>query len=78
MPRLRSPLLGPQDLLVAARRADDTARELKHIVSWLVVEAHARGLTWDEIGDAFGVSRQAVHERFGPNARALRRGDRRE
>ena len=49
MPRLRSPLLGPQDLLVAARRADDAARELKHIVSWLVVEAHARGLTWDEI-----------------------------
>ena len=62
---------------MAARRADDTARELKHIVSWLVVEAHARGLTWGEIGDAFGVSRQAVHERFGPNARALRRGDRR-
>jgi len=77
MPSLRSPLLRPEDLLTIALRADDTVRELKHIVSWLVVEAHARRLTWDEIGDVFGVSRQTVHDRFGPNSRALRRGDRR-
>ena len=77
MPRLRSPLRPHKDLLTTARRVDDTARELKHVVSWLVVEAHARGLTWDEVGDAFSVSRQTVHERFGPNSRALRRRDRR-
>ena len=75
MPRLRSPLLRPEDLLSAAQRTDETANELKRIVSWLVVEAHDRGATWDEIGATFSVSRQAVHERFGPNSRALRRGD---
>src|SRR2546426_4751185 len=75
MSRLRSPLLRPEDLLRAAQRADETAKELKRIVSWLVVEAHDRGVTWDGIGATFGVSRQAVHDRFGPNSRALRRGD---
>jgi AraC-like DNA-binding protein len=75
MPRLRSPLLRPEELLRAAQQADETARELKRIVSWLVVEAHDRGVTWDEIGAAFGVSRQAVHERFGSNSRALRRSE---
>ena len=77
MPSLRSPLLRPEDLLTIALRADETARELKRVVSWLVVEAHDRGVTWDEIGATFGVSRQTVHERFGPNSRALRRDDRR-
>jgi AraC-like DNA-binding protein len=75
MSRPRSPLLRPQELLTIALRADETARELKRIASWLVVEAHDRGITWDEIGAAFGVSRQTVHERFGPNSRSLRRGD---
>ena len=75
MPRLRSRPLGPHDLLGTATRVDATVTELKAVVSWLVVEAHDRGATWDDIGVAFGVSRQAVHERFGPNSRALRRSD---
>ena len=75
MPRLRSRPRSPNDLLGTATRVDATVTELKAVVSWLVVEAHDRGATWDDIGVAFGVSRQAVHERFGPNSRALRRGD---
>ena len=79
MPR-SSPLsrvCGPQDVVAIARQVDDTAKMLKRLVACLVVEANARGATWEAIGDAFGVSRQTVHERFGPNSRALRRGDRR-
>lgn len=75
MPRSRRPILRAEDFVRVARQVDDTARELKSIVSWLVLEAHDRGATWDEIGTWFGVSRQAAHERFGPNSRALRRGD---
>lgn len=75
MPRNRRPVLRPEDLLRTARHVDDTVRELRGIVSWLVVEAHDRAARWDEIGAAFGVTRQAVHERFGPNSRALGRGD---
>jgi biotin operon repressor len=30
-----------------------------------VKRARARGWTWQQIGDALGVSRQAVHKRYG-------------
>lgn len=72
MPRNRKPTLRAEDLVRVAWQVDDTVRGLKDIVLWLVLEAHDRGATWDEIGTVFGVSRQAVHERFGPNSRALR------
>jgi hypothetical protein len=64
-------------LLATARELDELVRELKDVVARLVVAAHDRGATWDEIGTTVGVTRQAVHERFGPNSRALRRGDQR-
>src|SRR2546421_20350 len=62
-------------LVEVARQLDHATHDLRQLVSWLVVEAHDRGLTWDQIGEAFGVRRQAAHERFGPNSRALRRGE---
>ena len=55
----------PEDLVTVARKLDDAARLLKDVVRRLVIETHVRGATWDEIGAVFGVSRQAVHERFG-------------
>lgn len=70
-----TPLRGPQDLLAVATRLDETISELRRVVAWLAVEAHDRGSTWAEVGQAFGVSAQAAHERFGANSRALRRGD---
>lgn len=30
-----------------------------------VRQARAAGFTWEQIGDALGVSRQAAHERYG-------------
>jgi hypothetical protein len=65
MPRNRKPTLRADDLVRFACQVDDIVRELRGIVSWLVLEEHDRGATWDEIGTVFGVSRQAVHERFG-------------
>ncbi len=62
-------------LLATARELDELVCELKGVLGRLIVEIHNRSATWEEIGIAFGVSRQAVHERFGPNSRALRRGD---
>lgn len=70
-----TPFKGPHDLLAVAARLDHTVSELRRVVAWLVVEAHDRGATWEEVGQAFDVNTQAVHERFGPDARALRRGD---
>ena len=51
-----------------------------HLSTWeaqLVKEAVADGATWETIGTSVGVSRQAAHERFGPNSRALRHRDQR-
>ena len=31
----------------------------------VVQDARAAGFTWQQIGDTLGVSRQAVHERYG-------------
>jgi hypothetical protein len=70
-----TPLRGPHDLLAVATQLDDTIDELRRVVASLVVEAHERGSTWAEVGQAFGVTAQAAHERFGANSRALRRGD---
>jgi hypothetical protein len=61
-------------LLATARDLDWLVRDLKRVVARLVIEAHDRGATWEEIGTAFGVSRQSVHERFGPKGRRLERG----
>lgn len=79
MPRSshRSRFSGPEEVLVIAHQVDETTKMLKRLVARLVIEANDRGATWEEIGQVFGVSRQTVHERFGPNGRALRRGDRR-
>lgn len=70
-----TPPRGPHDLLAVATRLDETTTELRRVVAWLVAEAHDRGATWGEVGQAFDVTAHAAHERFGPNARALRRGD---
>lgn len=68
------PVVADHDrLLSAARELDELLRDLKAVLARPVVEAHDLGATWEEVSVAFGVSRQAVHERFGPNGRALRR-----
>jgi len=49
---------GLQAVVVLRRLADRLERT--HVLG-----ARARGWTWQQIGDALGVSRQAVHKRYG-------------
>jgi len=49
------------DMIGAVRLVELAAAQARRAI---VTEARAEGRTWDEIGDALGVSRQAAHERF--------------
>jgi hypothetical protein len=33
-------------------------------LTWLIAEAHHKGLSWTDIGQALGISKQAAHKRF--------------
>lgn len=63
------------------RQADDQSAEMKRQVASYVNEAHSWGASWADVGAAFGITRQAAHERFhGVNRRRrgavpLSRGD---
>jgi DNA invertase Pin-like site-specific DNA recombinase len=52
----------PRAALAAAARA---RRELERLEATQVRRARARGLTWQEIAASLGVSRQAVHRKYG-------------
>ncbi len=56
-----------------ARHAHDQALTQKQRAVEYVAAAVARGATWAEIGAAFGITRQAAHERFSPANRRRRR-----
>lgn len=51
-------------------RALTAARELAERLDWvllsLVGEARAGGASWEDVGAALGVSKQAAHKRFSP------------
>lgn len=64
---------------IAARIADEAER----ISRTEVMAAREEGATWAEVGEAFGVTRQAAHERFrtgpdGLHSRLFRTSPRRE
>jgi hypothetical protein len=50
---------------------------LQERAQWLlrqaVVASHEQGMTWQQIGDRLGVSRQSAHERFAPVVAGQRR-----
>lgn len=48
------------DLARAARNAREAQRQLDRDVA----EARQRGLSWSQIGDALGVSKQAAQQRY--------------
>ncbi len=41
-----------------------TRRTVDQLTRIAVADARAGGLSWQEIGDALGITRQAAHERF--------------
>ncbi|MET0766947.1 MAG: collagen-like protein [Aeromicrobium sp.] len=50
------------DLVLVARRAHDQTNKLLHAA---VTSARAAGWSWESIGSALGMSRQAAQQRFG-------------
>lgn len=52
----------------AASRA---AQAVHEVTAQAVAVARERGETWTEIGNIFGTSRQAAHERFGRSTLAV-------
>lgn len=65
----------PQDLLIAAGAGDDphaglgAVRSLRELADRLeslqVARARDLGWSWQEVADALGVTRQAVHKKHG-------------
>lgn len=54
------------DMIGAVRLVERAADQARRAV---VAEARAAGTTWQEIGDALGVTRQAAEARFGDHSR---------
>jgi uncharacterized NAD(P)/FAD-binding protein YdhS len=61
----------PQDPLVALRVLADSEAEIDRIRRERVRAARAAGASWQQIGDALGVSRQSAWESYTADARAV-------
>lgn len=63
---LAAPVLQQQpDAAGAIRRALQMRAAADAVVSAVVVDARASGMTWQAIGEALGVTRQAAFQRYG-------------
>lgn len=60
----------PQDPLSALRVLTEREHELERIRREQVVAARAAGASWQQIGDALGVTRQSAWESFTTETRA--------
>ncbi len=60
----------PADPLAALRVLTDSELELDRIRRMQVVAARAAGASWQQIGDALGVTRQSAWESFTAETRA--------
>ncbi|HEY7105996.1 MAG TPA: hypothetical protein VH986_06320 [Acidimicrobiia bacterium] len=69
-------VVGEVDPLTALRAARDLKDELAVWEAQLARDALARGETWDTIGGALGISRQAAWERLRPRIAAAIDADR--
>lgn len=64
MPRNQLPTSG-LELLRLARLCDELARGLRRLAGDYVDEARRRGATWSDVGNAYNVTAQTAHQRFG-------------
>lgn len=60
----------PEDPLAALRVLADTEVELDRMRRDRVIAARAGGASWQQVGDALGVSRQSAWEAFTADVRA--------
>jgi len=56
----------PESLLAALVQLAAIGERVDWALLSLVGEARSHGVSWSTIGDAIGVSKQAVQQRFGP------------
>lgn len=63
------------EAIALIRRADELRRRSHDHLHLLVASARSHGVSWQSIGDALGVSRQAAFKRFGGDARISDEGD---
>lgn len=61
----------PQDPLSALRVLTESELELERIRREQVIAARAAGATWQQIGDALGVTRQSAWGSFTAETRAM-------
>jgi hypothetical protein len=54
-----------QDPSVALRAVSALRRLAQQVEGLAVARARERGWSWEQIGDALGVSRQSVHAKYG-------------
>lgn len=57
-------LLDSPDARTRVRAVHHLAVGVEGLQRLVLLDAQASGMTWSEIGDLYGVSRQAVHRRF--------------
>jgi len=57
--------LGAEDPGLGLRAASALHRLAERVEATKVAEARAQGWTWQQIGDALGVTRQSVHLKYG-------------
>ncbi len=60
----------PEDPLAALRVLADTEVQLDRIRRDRVIAARAGGASWQQVGDALGISRQSAWEAFTADVRA--------
>ena len=58
-----------QDPAVALRAVGALHRLAEQVESAAVAVAREQGWSWEQIGDALGMSRQSVHAKYGKEAR---------
>lgn len=62
-------LRGEESDLARAQLISNLIDELQPLLTDAVRRARSAGHSWEEVGAALGVSRQAVHQRFAKNPR---------
>ncbi|WP_431032757.1 helix-turn-helix domain-containing protein [Streptomyces sp. P6-2-1] len=60
-----SALLASQDPAVGLRAVGALRRLGEQVEAAAVARAREQGWSWEQIGDALGVSRQSVHTKYG-------------